>query len=451
MAQKLFWSFEDDDETLSIIEWLVGILPAGRYRGFDFTAQAADLNLVLRHTLTGEKKVLEDLSESDYTGILMTRQGTVITEDAPVTIPVSSNPGGQPRIDTIFVQHVYIESTGGAAAIYGVIEGTPAASPVAPALTTPLEQVKIGELYLPAACAALNNVSVKFTQEKIPFLGKHPDNFGYWDMRQTWQLLQSFLLFSLGPWADISSLTDSIITLPGSGNLFTIPGEPDIPTGIGGISTRPVGSVIALKIIGGKAVIQAREENNDPIKNIVSPFTVSNPDIELYPLIDGDIVILMSRLDTDAAPDELVWDMVNVLRGSNAQLDAPNRYNAVQIEAKGADAINNVDNPGAIDIAPDGNFYGLTAAGAGTDIFYCMKSHGIGAGVEIRFTNDCTLYNTAADLPDGTYKYLRLDNGGIYLKSGAVVRFRESETYWEVAQISAGSLRPFIKTTTIFA
>lgn len=168
MAQKRYWNFKADDATADIIRWFNGIIPPGRYFGFDFIP-SGDLNLQLGHATTGFTDVDNNELEITSQGKVVTRQGMHIVEDATVTINnVSVGDVTNPRIDVVVLTHEYTALAGGQQALYSIIEGTPAASPVAPALTDPLRQIKIGELYVPANMANLNDVGIIWTQAAAP-------------------------------------------------------------------------------------------------------------------------------------------------------------------------------------------------------------------------------------------------------------------------------------------
>jgi hypothetical protein len=75
--------------------------------------------------------------------------------------------GGLPRIDLVVLTHSQTQNPGGALGLYSVVQGTPGASPVKPAIPTPDTQIEIGSLYLPASVTALNQVGVIWTQSKV--------------------------------------------------------------------------------------------------------------------------------------------------------------------------------------------------------------------------------------------------------------------------------------------
>lgn len=171
MAQTRYWNFKADDATADINRWMTGVHPPGLYFGFDFSA-TANLILNLVHTSTGFKDVDNTPAESNFIGILLTRQGVIIKEDAAIVVgAVAVGHATLNRIDVVVVSHSINEVAGGSQALYSIIQGTPGATPVAPALTSPTTQTKIGELYIPATTTVLTGTGVKFTREGKPGFG----------------------------------------------------------------------------------------------------------------------------------------------------------------------------------------------------------------------------------------------------------------------------------------
>lgn len=162
------WNFKADDKTRDINRWLTGVLAPGRYFGYDFNP-TANMNLNLVHTSTGFKDVDHTPAESVFQSLVITRQGVVVKEDAAITINgVANGDATNPRIDIVVLTHQINEVAGGSQALYSIITGTPAATPVAPALTSPNTQIKIGELYVPSGVNALNQAGITWTQNPRP-------------------------------------------------------------------------------------------------------------------------------------------------------------------------------------------------------------------------------------------------------------------------------------------
>ena len=167
MAQRIYFNYQDNDSTFDLNFAQLGIADAGRYRGFDGVL-GAGLTLTLNHLTTGVEKVKEDLSTQIY-GVWKTKQGGLITETDAISLPISAGDATFDRIDLIVGQHEYIQVAGGTAAVYSVIQGTPAANPVAPALSLPNRQVILGQIYVPANTTDLNGTGVVYTQADTPY------------------------------------------------------------------------------------------------------------------------------------------------------------------------------------------------------------------------------------------------------------------------------------------
>lgn len=178
MTQIRKFEFRDDDKTVDINAQLMGIVESGVYRGFDAQLEAG-LVLKLVHTASGGTFVNDTPAVVENIGILRTKQGTVIREDALVEITIGSNDTGEgpplPRIDLIVCEHWHQDIVGGVQAQYYAIPGGQAEPPVAPALTDPAKQMIIGELYLPGGAVSLDEDGVKFTKAPLPTNPSLPD------------------------------------------------------------------------------------------------------------------------------------------------------------------------------------------------------------------------------------------------------------------------------------
>ena len=181
--QKRFWNYEAEDATFDLSRAFVGITLPGVYRGFDVTLDAT-LVLKLTHSITGYTETSLLGVASDKRGLIVSKQGVIITEDDAETLPISVG-FAQPRIDIIIVEHEFTEVNGGTTAVYSVVQGSPGFGPVPPALPNPEKQVKIGELYIPANITALNDVGVVWTRGKIPVISGLEDNVAIRDEDNT--------------------------------------------------------------------------------------------------------------------------------------------------------------------------------------------------------------------------------------------------------------------------
>jgi len=152
--QRRLYNYREDDKTFLLNQHLIGIVDAGRYRGFEYESSVG-MSLTLGHTNSGIIQVGQDILPTAPMGLWRTRQGTIITEDAAITLNLNSNPSGNPRIDLIVGSHHHVESVGGIVATYSVVQGTPAATPVAPALVNANRDVILARVLVPAGAVTI--------------------------------------------------------------------------------------------------------------------------------------------------------------------------------------------------------------------------------------------------------------------------------------------------------
>lgn len=164
------FNYLDDDSTFQLNWKDLIINPHGLYAGFD-PVLGTGRTLTLNHATTGVTKVDLAGAETDPMGCWKSKQGVVICEDGDITLTIAANGSAHPRIDLIVGQHEYIETSGGVDATYIVIQGTPGATPVAPALTYPEKQIILGQLFLPAAYTNLSDTDVVYTRSMPPSYG----------------------------------------------------------------------------------------------------------------------------------------------------------------------------------------------------------------------------------------------------------------------------------------
>lgn len=172
MAQTRYYEYKADDSTDSLNRRDIGFFQPGVYKGFDVKfADTTGTDLVLYHEETGYTDVNVAQTESSPKGMLKTRQGTIVVEDAEITIGASEGMTGNavanPRIDVVYLEHARVETTGGVSAGYGVKAGTAAATPSIPALDTPELQIPIAYVYWPASTSDLSAAGVKIVRTGV--------------------------------------------------------------------------------------------------------------------------------------------------------------------------------------------------------------------------------------------------------------------------------------------
>lgn len=188
MGQNRYWEYLAEDDTFSLNWSNLLLLPYGRYAGFDATL-GASLNLVLDGSQTGKTKVTEDLNVTVPFSVWKTKQGIVVEEDGSISLPITAGDSTHDRIDLVVGTHQYLNTAGGATAVYSIIEGTPAATPVAPNLSLPEQQVILGTLRVPANATDLTGAT--YTPANVPDLGNQGKTM-YTDRIQDVRALKRF-------------------------------------------------------------------------------------------------------------------------------------------------------------------------------------------------------------------------------------------------------------------
>lgn len=152
MAQQRFFNYKDDDLTWTLSRETLTLHKPGLYAGFD-AVLGPSMVLTLNHANTGLKSYSKTHVADAAYGVVISRQGTIVREDSSLTFNIAAN-AGEARFDLIYMEHEYMDVQGGVAAVFGLVQGTPAASsvnaPLHPALPNPAKQVAIGALYIPA-------------------------------------------------------------------------------------------------------------------------------------------------------------------------------------------------------------------------------------------------------------------------------------------------------------
>jgi hypothetical protein len=169
MAQIIKHNYQDPLNSYPFNLRLLGLLRAGRYCGFDGINKInGTLNLELTHTVTGVYHTQENLSVNGPLGSLLTHQGMVVHEDAPVSLSITSNAGNAfTRKDLVIFEHEYLNSPGGQNGIYSIVPGSPG-GPSLPPIPNPEKQIVIGILTIPANATVVDNVTYEPAQTPLP-------------------------------------------------------------------------------------------------------------------------------------------------------------------------------------------------------------------------------------------------------------------------------------------
>lgn len=225
MAQERLWNYKAGLNSNEMNRVLLGILEPARYRGFDYLITSASLNFTLDHNGTGIAQTKEDLTATTKKGIILTKQGIVIQEDAAIALTCLTNvSNSSARTDLVVCQHQDVNVVGGQAAIYLVIPGANGTT-AAPALTNPTYQIIVGTITIPANATDLDGAD--YVPAQCPLPGGHtlegvnfPELINY-VKRNVATLYSKYQSWGLSE-ALVAATTSSVIYVPDTGNSFEI-------------------------------------------------------------------------------------------------------------------------------------------------------------------------------------------------------------------------------------
>lgn len=131
-----------------------GLLPKGRYQGFDTIDNpgGVGLNIRLLNNLGFTRVDIANAFETTNRAIMVTPLGSVIHTDENPTLPIDDTAGGQRR-DLVVLNHEFTQVAGGSLATFSIVTGTPlpigdpsySVAPL-PTLPNPQKQTIIGIL-----------------------------------------------------------------------------------------------------------------------------------------------------------------------------------------------------------------------------------------------------------------------------------------------------------------
>lgn len=176
MSQIQSINWKDGVNSFSLNQMFLGIVAPGRYCGYDNMASVSGLTFTLNHSTTGIVKTNISIGLTNKTGVMVTQQGLVIQEDDVIgTLTCNTNTSNLSiRNDLVVIQHQKVNSPGGTAAIYLVIEG-PHNSTALPTLPLPNIQTVVGIMSIPASASDLSGAT--WIKSPVPSLGNNTDLF----------------------------------------------------------------------------------------------------------------------------------------------------------------------------------------------------------------------------------------------------------------------------------
>lgn len=333
MTQKRSHQWLDDDLTRLMNQKFVGMMEPGVYRGFDVQGSLpASLILSLSHggpTNGATESTYDDPPATlSNIGVLLTRQGVVVKEDAAVTVVIAANGSAFPRIDLVVCRSKYVELSGGIPTDYAVYTGTPSATPSAPALGLPAQEIAIGTVYMPAGADNLADPGVSWTKFPPPAFANQFKTM-FTDREQTSTEMKTFEEIGVVKGAAILEGSDTIradsqnpLTLvwtEANATFLTLPLAVPTPCVITRIKLRKsLNRVIMLTVTGmGDSPFQLNSNNFTgplyPHNPAWDQPAVSSNYLRLY---EGDVVALLGKNS-----DGTLWDILWVHSGKNARTD----------------------------------------------------------------------------------------------------------------------------------
>lgn len=147
MSQSTTFEFQANRSTALLNRQLLNVAPSGIHQGFNVVIDSGTINAA---------DTIKIVNAPELTSVLVTREGVRLEETGPdplISLLVTTADPTDPRIDIVVAQHTF--STSNNPATYAVIAGTPAPSPVPPAV--PLDAVVLAEVHVAALAGSISN------------------------------------------------------------------------------------------------------------------------------------------------------------------------------------------------------------------------------------------------------------------------------------------------------
>ena len=147
MAETRFHNYGRPVDSFDENRRVLGIIEPGIYRGFDVFTPGAGLALTIEH---GAKGIVQtnsnNTTQTNSKGVLVTRHGGIIQEDAPIAFTINTNASSSfPRYDVVLYEHQWLGSVGGSSGMYSILQGLTPQNP-----TNPKIQIALGYIFVPA-------------------------------------------------------------------------------------------------------------------------------------------------------------------------------------------------------------------------------------------------------------------------------------------------------------
>lgn len=238
MAQERKGEYNASLTSVSENKFRQGLLPAGRYKGFDTMSDygGTGVNINILHTGKGFIRntfVNPPIAESNLYAYIVTPQGVAVETDIEATnisIDATTGGNGYRRVDAIVFEHEYTQVQGGAIGNVIVIKGTESDGtglfteyPTKPALANTSKQTLLGYVFIKES-ASFSYADLKYVPVASPDIANEevtkPKNSNYqenfWGKKDT--VITTAI--SLGTVLKVSDLAPIVYFT--SGNLNTL-------------------------------------------------------------------------------------------------------------------------------------------------------------------------------------------------------------------------------------
>lgn len=162
MAQERKGEYNASLTSVAENKFRQGLLPSGRYRGFDtmINAGGTGVNITITHTGKGFIRntfANPPAAETNPYAYIVTPQGVAVETDVTANLTIDATTGGQGyrRVDAVVFEHEYTQVQGGAVGNVIIIKGTESdgtgltvSYPAAPGLSSPSKQTLLGYIYV---------------------------------------------------------------------------------------------------------------------------------------------------------------------------------------------------------------------------------------------------------------------------------------------------------------
>lgn len=208
MSQRQYTTYQSDILSFELRDALIGILNPGRYYGFntmtEYQTQSGN-NVYCRVSGGGIAKYNQTYPTpvlETNRGILITTQGTIITEDGNVDFTITLSAPAGIKWHILYAEHAFYSGVPGAnPAIYGIKSGTIEAG--IPSLDYPTKQIPVG--YIKETIGAVN------FEDLIYYKANVSQNYGDQNIAaKLWGTGLATKILDEGPAGDVG-------TIPGDG------------------------------------------------------------------------------------------------------------------------------------------------------------------------------------------------------------------------------------------